>query len=110
MVPENTKKMAFIIELSSELAGPRVQCDYCGENIDDPARAIAAWDEPCHQEGAVYATRFHHKECDGKVKPPLQKWMQLDEYLARILANLGMTGRKIKKVEAKIDRMSGLGP
>jgi hypothetical protein len=107
---KHNKTMAFIIQFNSELACPRVQCDHCGEIIDEPAIAIAAWDEPFHQEGAVYATRFHHKECDGKVKPPLQRWMQLDEYLARILANLGVTARKLKQVEAKMDRMSGLGP
>jgi hypothetical protein len=94
---KHIKTMAFIIQFNSELACPRVQCDHCGEIIDDPAIAIAAWDEPFHQEGAVYATRFHHKECDGKVKPPLQRWMQLDEYLARILANLGVTARKLHR-------------
>jgi hypothetical protein len=109
-IPKNINIVAFIIQLNSELACPRVQCDHCGEIIDEPAMAIAAWDEPFHQEGAVYATRFHHKACDGKVKPPLQRWMPLDEYLARILANLAMTARKLKQVEAKMDRMAGLGP
>ena len=109
-IPKNINAVAFIIQLNSELACPRIQCYHCGEIIEEPATAIAAWDEPFPPEGAVYATRFHHKACDGKVKPPLQRWMPLDEYLARILANLGLSARKLKKVEAKRDRLSGLGP
>jgi hypothetical protein len=101
--------MAFIIQLNSELACPRLQCDQCGEIIDNPGMGVAVWDEPAHHEGTTYEVRFHHKECDEQVRPKLRMWMQLDEYLARVLMNLGLTARKLKEVESQMERMSGMG-
>jgi hypothetical protein len=102
--------MSLIIQLNSGSACPGVQCDQCGKIIDDPGIGVAVWDEPSPQAGTIYGVHFYHKECERQMRPRKRAWMQLDEYLARVLKNLGVTAKKLKEVEAKMDRLSGLGP
>jgi hypothetical protein len=89
------------------LSCPRVQCDHCGEIIDDPRTAMVTWDEPA-KEGDISSLRLIHKsfackKIEGYPDDPY--WMQLDHFLARLLHNLQIDEGKLHAIKRLIEHL-----
>jgi hypothetical protein len=92
---------------SDLLSCPRVQCDHCGDIIDDPLLGMVTWSEPA-KAGDISALRFIHKKFACKKTegyPDDPYWMQLDHFLARLLHNLQLDEGKLQAIKRLIEQL-----
>jgi hypothetical protein len=94
--------MPLLIQINDERACPNLVCNHCQELVEDAVLAIVAWNESSQTEGTLCEAVILHKGCEPKVKPKLGSRMNLDEYLVRLLANLGTTNLDILEVQRSI--------
>jgi hypothetical protein len=90
--------MPFILEHNpAGIARPRFQCDKCRALITDARGAMLLWDTETHRRNEIVIPTIVCYECDDTRDPALPFSMNLETALIFLLANCGITEKRIKE-------------
>jgi hypothetical protein len=89
--------MKLLLKFEPDNSVPSAWCEMCATEITDAEEAMVYWRHEDYQQG-LHAPFLAHKCCLGLSPSREEEYdcsMELQTYLAFLLKNVGLTGRKL---------------
>jgi hypothetical protein len=95
--------MGLIFQLDEKgRARPKIQCDECGKDIENPSGCVATWENQSAQPGTVVKPTFECQHCKSKDAGGVRNSAPLDSFMLYLLNDMNLTPGSLEEAGRRL--------